>query len=164
MSCMFSTNDCVPAGTLLHEIAGDNPSPVATPGAAWLFFTGIGPPSAKPATVIVIAPGGACAEEIEETTINTEITEITETIKLSLLAFFIDLCARVSDAGGVGSFCNYCQRLSIGRQRPGRRFLPDIGAIERALDRTRIDALQRDVRFAPVRNRVLPAVELRGVV
>src|SRR5215470_4723137 len=136
MSCMFSTNDCVPAGTFVHVIAGDNPSPVATPGAAWLYFTGICPPSAKPATVIVIGGGGACAEEIAETTINTEITEIAETIKLSLLAFFIDLCARVSDAGGVGSVCHYCQRLSIGRQRPGRRFLPDLCAVERPLDRT----------------------------
>src|ERR1043166_5003068 len=57
MSCMLSTNDCVPAGTFVHVIAGDSPSPTATPGAAWLYFTGICPPSAKPATVIVI--GGA---------------------------------------------------------------------------------------------------------
>src|SRR5690348_7864444 len=52
---MFSTNDCVPAGTFVHVIAGDSPSPGATPGAAWLYFTGIWPPSGNPATVIVIA-------------------------------------------------------------------------------------------------------------
>src|SRR4051812_28123112 len=61
MSCMFSTNDCVPAGTLVHVIAGETPSPGATPGAAWLYFTGIWPPSENPATVIVIGGGGGVA-------------------------------------------------------------------------------------------------------
>src|SRR5580765_5342873 len=65
MSCMFSTNDCVPAGTFAHVMAGDRPSPGDTPGAAWLYFRGIWPPSGKPATVIVIAgaagaPPGCC--------------------------------------------------------------------------------------------------------
>ena len=41
MSRMLRKNDCVPAGTLAQLIAGDSPSPVATPGAAWLNFTGI---------------------------------------------------------------------------------------------------------------------------
>src|SRR5215207_6984928 len=70
---MVSTKDCVPAGTLAHAIAGDVPSPGAAPGAAWLNFTGISPPSGKPVTVSVIAgpagaagaaprwPAGACA-------------------------------------------------------------------------------------------------------
>src|SRR5215831_14025484 len=76
MSCMFNTNDCVPAGTLLHEIAGDSPSPTATPGAAWLYFTGICPPSAKPATVIVIggaagAPPRCCARPVVEANTTT---------------------------------------------------------------------------------------------
>src|SRR5881394_3083867 len=67
MSCMFSTNDCVPAGTFVHVIDGDSPSPTATPGAAWLYFTGICPPSEKPATVMVMggaagAPPRCCAE------------------------------------------------------------------------------------------------------
>src|SRR6185436_14899892 len=67
MSCMFSTNDCVPAGTFVQVIAGDSPSPTATPGAAWLYFTGICPPSENPATVMVIggaagAPPRCCAE------------------------------------------------------------------------------------------------------
>ena len=48
MSCMFRKNDCVPAGTLVQLIAGDSPSPVATPGAAWLNFTGTSPPSGNP--------------------------------------------------------------------------------------------------------------------
>ena len=40
-------------------IAGDVPSPGATPGAAWLNFTGICPPSANPATVSVMGgPAG----------------------------------------------------------------------------------------------------------
>src|SRR3954447_13685877 len=60
MSCMFSTNDCVPAGGVVQLIAGDNPSPGATPSAAWLNFTGICPPSLNPETVSVIAgPAGA---------------------------------------------------------------------------------------------------------
>ena len=67
---MFSTKDCVPAGTLAHAIAGDVPSPGAAPSAAWLNFTGISPPSGNPVTVSVIAgaagapprwPAGACA-------------------------------------------------------------------------------------------------------
>src|SRR3954469_14167475 len=61
MSRMLRKNDCVPAGTLAQLIAGDNPSPVATPGAAWLNLTGISAPSANPETVNVIAgaAGGA---------------------------------------------------------------------------------------------------------
>jgi hypothetical protein len=64
---MLSTNDCVPAGTFDHVMAGDVPSPGATPGAAWLILTGICPPSANPATVIVIGgaagvPPRCCAE------------------------------------------------------------------------------------------------------
>jgi hypothetical protein len=55
---MFNTNDCVPAGTFAHEIAGDVPSPGATPGAAWLNRTGTSAPSANPETVSVIAGGG----------------------------------------------------------------------------------------------------------
>src|SRR3954451_7711445 len=67
MSRMLRKKDCVPAGTLAQLMAGDNPSPVATPGAAWLNFTGIDPPSANPSTVIVIggaagAPPRCCAE------------------------------------------------------------------------------------------------------
>src|SRR4051812_26966764 len=57
MSCMLRTKLCVPAGTLDQLIAGEVPSPGATPGAAWLNFTGIWPPSGNPAIVIVI--GGA---------------------------------------------------------------------------------------------------------
>jgi hypothetical protein len=57
MSRMFRTNDCVPGGVFVHDIAGDVPSPGATPGAAWLNLTGICPPSANPETVNVI--GGA---------------------------------------------------------------------------------------------------------
>jgi hypothetical protein len=55
MSRMLSTNDCVPAGTFAQLIAGDVPSPGAAPSAAWLYFTGIWPPSGNPATVRVIA-------------------------------------------------------------------------------------------------------------
>ena len=63
MSCMFRKNDWVPAGAFVQLIAGDSPSPVATPGAAWLNFTGISPPSGNPATVSVIggAAGAAAA-------------------------------------------------------------------------------------------------------
>src|SRR5258708_18450257 len=61
MSRMLRKNDCVPAGTLIQLIAGDSPSPVATPGAAWLNFTGMSAPSANPATVSVKAGGGGAA-------------------------------------------------------------------------------------------------------
>src|SRR5471032_837912 len=61
MSCMLRKNDCVPAGALAQLIAGDNPSPVATPGAAWLYFTGTSPPSGNPSTVIVITGAAAGA-------------------------------------------------------------------------------------------------------
>src|SRR5580704_2396234 len=63
MSCTLSTNDRVPTGAFDHVIAGDRPSPAATPGAAWVYFTGIVPPSGNPATVIVIGdvPPGCCA-------------------------------------------------------------------------------------------------------
>src|SRR3569832_114609 len=64
MSCMCSTKLCVPAGVLAHWIAGDVPSPGATPGAAWLNLTGIWPPSGYPAIVSVItgaAPPAFCA-------------------------------------------------------------------------------------------------------
>src|SRR5262245_8558098 len=54
MSRMLSTNDCVPAGTLVQLNAGDVPSPGAAPGAAWLNFTGMSPPSGNPETVNVI--------------------------------------------------------------------------------------------------------------
>src|SRR6185369_3207212 len=59
MSCMLSTNVCVPAGALVQVIAGDVPSPGAAPSAAWLNFTGNCPPSEKPSTVIVIGGAGA---------------------------------------------------------------------------------------------------------
>src|SRR4051812_34607604 len=52
---MFSTNDCVPAGTFAQRISGDVPSPGAAPGADWVNFTGISLPSEKPETVSVIA-------------------------------------------------------------------------------------------------------------
>src|SRR5438552_14675732 len=55
MSRMLRKSDRVPAGTLAQLMAGDNPSPVATPGAAWLNFTGTSPPSGNPATVRVMA-------------------------------------------------------------------------------------------------------------
>src|ERR1700674_6080286 len=55
MSCLLRKNDCVPAGALVQLIAGDNPSPVATPGAAWLYFTGTSPPSGNPSTVRIMA-------------------------------------------------------------------------------------------------------------
>src|SRR5262245_24952282 len=67
---MFRKNDRVPAGAFAQLIAGDSPSPVATPGAACVNFTGMSPPSGKPATVSVIAgaagapprcPPGLCA-------------------------------------------------------------------------------------------------------
>src|SRR5258708_20490272 len=67
---MLRKNACVPAGALIQLTAGDSPSPVATPGAAWLNFTGTSPPSGNPATVNVIAgaagaaprcPAGCCA-------------------------------------------------------------------------------------------------------
>src|SRR6188508_1054960 len=58
---MFSTNDCVPAGTFVQLMAGDVPSPGAAPGAAWLNFTGISPPSGKPCTVSTIAGAGGVA-------------------------------------------------------------------------------------------------------
>src|SRR5580765_8401202 len=72
MSRMLRKKDCVPGGTFTQLIAGDRPSPVATPGAAWLNFTGISAPSANPATVKVRAgaagaaaaprcPAGCCA-------------------------------------------------------------------------------------------------------
>src|SRR6478672_5876507 len=69
-SCMFRKNDCVPAGGFVQLIAGESPSPVATPGAACVNFTGISAPSAKPTTVSVIGgaagapprcPPGCCA-------------------------------------------------------------------------------------------------------
>src|SRR4029078_9501825 len=55
MSRRLRTKDCVPAGTLAQLIAGDVPSPGAAPGAAWLNFTGIWPPSGNPVTVNVMA-------------------------------------------------------------------------------------------------------------
>src|SRR6266516_3044693 len=55
MSRMLRTNDCVPAGELAQLIAGEVPSPGATPSAAWLNLTGIAPPSGNPVTVNVIA-------------------------------------------------------------------------------------------------------------
>src|SRR5688572_18444179 len=58
---MFSTNDCVPAGTFVQVMAGDVPSPGAAPGAAWLNFTGISPPSGKPCTVRTMAGAGGAA-------------------------------------------------------------------------------------------------------
>src|SRR4051794_41931179 len=61
MSRMLRKKDCVPAGTLVQLIAGDSPSPVATPGAAWLNFTGMSAPSANPATVTVIAGAAGAA-------------------------------------------------------------------------------------------------------
>ena len=61
MSCMLRKNDCVPAGTFAHVMAGDSPSPVATPGAAWLYFTGTSPPSGNPSTVMVITGAAAAA-------------------------------------------------------------------------------------------------------
>src|SRR5580704_3608064 len=61
MSCMLRKNDCVPAGTLVQLIAGDNPSPGATPGAAWLYFTVTSPPSGNPSTVKVIAGAAGAA-------------------------------------------------------------------------------------------------------
>src|SRR5919198_489820 len=82
MSRMLRTNDCVPAGTFVQLIAGEVPSPGAAPGAAWLNFTGISPPSGNAAMVIVMAgPPGAplrwprsCAatgSDISATTIET---------------------------------------------------------------------------------------------
>src|SRR5689334_21292768 len=56
---MFRKNDWVPAGGLVQLIAGDNPSPVATPGAACVNLIGMSAPSANPETVSVI--GGAAA-------------------------------------------------------------------------------------------------------
>src|SRR6202142_3426198 len=61
MSCMLRKNDCVPVGALAQLIAGDNPPPVATPGAAWLYFTGTSPPSGNPSTVSVITGAAAGA-------------------------------------------------------------------------------------------------------
>src|SRR5688572_1752723 len=58
---MFSTNDCVPAGTFVQLIAGEVPSPGAAPAAAWLNRTGISPPSGKPCTVSTIAGAGGAA-------------------------------------------------------------------------------------------------------
>src|SRR5580704_4931301 len=55
MSCMLRKNDRVPGGMLVQLIGGDNPSPVATPGAAWLYFTGTSPPSGNPSTVNIMA-------------------------------------------------------------------------------------------------------------
>src|ERR1700681_1634258 len=79
MSCMLRKYDCVPAGTLVQLIDGDNPSPVATPGAAWLYFTGRSPPSGNPSTVNIMAGaagaprccaaiGIAASSAIDETT------------------------------------------------------------------------------------------------
>jgi hypothetical protein len=64
---------------LVQLIAGDNPSPVATPGAAWLYFTGTSPPSGNPSTVNIMAGaagaprccaaiGIAASRPIDETT------------------------------------------------------------------------------------------------
>src|SRR3954452_14860805 len=70
MSRMLRKKDCVPAGTLVQLIAGDSPSPVATPGAAWLNFNGMSAAAGNPATVKVSAgaagaaarcPAGGCA-------------------------------------------------------------------------------------------------------
>src|SRR5476651_2122191 len=58
---MLRKNERVPAGTLAQLIAGDNPSPVATPVAAWLNFTGTSPPSGNPETVSVIAGAAGAA-------------------------------------------------------------------------------------------------------
>src|SRR5262245_32549098 len=52
---MWRKKLCVPAGALAQFIAGDVPSPAATPGAAWLNLTGIRPPSGNPEMVRVIA-------------------------------------------------------------------------------------------------------------
>src|SRR5215471_9537584 len=54
-SCMCRKKLCVPAGALAHFIAGDVPSPGATPAAAWLNLTGIWPPSGNPEMVRVMA-------------------------------------------------------------------------------------------------------------
>src|SRR5215471_13938419 len=52
---MWRKKLCVPAGALAQFIAGEVPSPAATPGAAWLNLTGIRPPSGNPEMVRVIA-------------------------------------------------------------------------------------------------------------
>src|SRR5262245_24490764 len=57
---MWRKKLCVPAGVLAHWIAGEVPSPGAAPGAAWLNFTGIWPPSGNPVMVRVIAGAGGC--------------------------------------------------------------------------------------------------------
>src|SRR5579883_961672 len=84
---MWRKKLCVPAGALAQLIAGDVPSPGATPGAAWLNLTGIRPPSANPGMVSVIAgeAGGAlpladppCADSsrvVMETVITSNKTE-----------------------------------------------------------------------------------------
>src|SRR5215475_4633724 len=80
---MFRTNDCVPAGALVQLIAGDSPSPVATPGAACVNLTGTSPPSGNPATVSVMgAAGGApprCAPGCGAAIANAPSSGIIET-------------------------------------------------------------------------------------
>src|SRR5476651_1108826 len=88
MSCMLRKNDCVPAGTLAQLIAGDKPSPVATPGAAWLNFTGTSPPSGNPATVNVIAGAAGAAPRCWAAigiAMNTAIVETTNHILVFML-------------------------------------------------------------------------------
>src|SRR5476649_1167293 len=79
-SCMLRKNDRVPAGTLAQLIAGDSPSPVATPGAAWLNFTGTSAPSANPATVNVIAGAGGGCWAANGITMSAAIIEATKQI------------------------------------------------------------------------------------
>src|SRR5947208_2365017 len=97
MSCMFSMKDCVPAGAFIQLMAGDFPSPGATPSAAWLYFTGICPPSGNPAMVIVIGgpagaagaaprcPPGACAASA--TTADTNGTSKTANDRLTCMGW-----------------------------------------------------------------------------
>src|SRR5215468_2759624 len=116
MSCMFSTNDCVPAGTFVHAIAGDRPSPGATPGAAWLYFTGIGPPSGNPATVIVIggaagAPPRCCAATtLTARRTNAELTNSCRACMVNLLRTYARLTR-----------CDRCTVARRERRAMGRR-------------------------------------------
>src|SRR6185503_6450634 len=95
---MLRKNDCVPAGGFVQLMAGDKPSPVATPGAAWVNFTGMSPPSGNPETVSVIGgaagappprcPPGCCAASGNE----------ASTVIIDMTNLFVGLIAKAPAA------------------------------------------------------------------
>src|SRR3954470_19307054 len=121
MSCMFRTKLCVPGGVLVHVMAGESPSPVATPGAACVYFTGIWPPSLNPATVIVIGGGAAGAPPpprcwaFSDTTVAQAVISRTAICIVRML-----FLSRVSiDVARSSHIARHGRRAGGGLQAPG---------------------------------------------